>query len=50
MQNNFISPLDDDIVKGLYGDRKNMGNIAGLLKPVLGIPPEEYDTVRHEVA
>ena len=45
MQNDFISPLDDDVVKGLYGDRKNIENTAGLLKPVLGIPPEEYDTL-----
>jgi predicted transposase/invertase (TIGR01784 family) len=35
--------LDDDVVKGLYGDQKNIGNTAGLLKPALGIPPEEYD-------
>jgi predicted transposase/invertase (TIGR01784 family) len=43
MQKDFISPLDDDIIKGLYGDRKNIANTAALLKPVLGIPPEEYD-------
>jgi predicted transposase/invertase (TIGR01784 family) len=42
MQNDFISPLDDDIVKGLYGDRKNIENTVGLLKPALGIPPEEF--------
>jgi predicted transposase/invertase (TIGR01784 family) len=43
MPNDFISPLDDDIIKGLYGDRKNIANTAALLKPVLGIPPEEFD-------
>jgi predicted transposase/invertase (TIGR01784 family) len=43
MANTFISPLDDDVFKGLYGDRKNSDYIAGLLKPVLGIPPEEFD-------
>jgi hypothetical protein len=34
----FISPLDDDVIKGLCGDRKNIGHAAGLLKPILGIP------------
>jgi predicted transposase/invertase (TIGR01784 family) len=42
----FISPLDDDIVKGLYGDRKNIANTAALLKAVLDIPPEEEDQLR----
>jgi predicted transposase/invertase (TIGR01784 family) len=39
----FISPLDDDIVKGLYGDRNNLANTAALLRGALDIPPEEYD-------
>jgi predicted transposase/invertase (TIGR01784 family) len=43
MQKDFISPLDDDVIKRLYGDQKNIGNTVGLLKPALGIPPEEYD-------
>jgi predicted transposase/invertase (TIGR01784 family) len=43
MTNKFISPLDDDIIKGLYGDRKNIANTAALLKGALGIPPQEYD-------
>jgi predicted transposase/invertase (TIGR01784 family) len=43
MQSDFISPLNDDVVKGLYGDRKNIENTLGLLKPALGIPPEEFD-------
>jgi predicted transposase/invertase (TIGR01784 family) len=43
MKEMFISPLDDDIVKGLYGDRKNIANTAALLKAALDIPPEEYD-------
>jgi predicted transposase/invertase (TIGR01784 family) len=43
MISTFISPLDDDVFKGLYGDRKNSGHIAELLKPVLGIPPEDLD-------
>jgi predicted transposase/invertase (TIGR01784 family) len=42
MNNGFISPLDDDVVKGVFGDQKNIGNTEGLLKPALGIPPEEY--------
>jgi predicted transposase/invertase (TIGR01784 family) len=43
MSNTFISPLDDDVFKALYGDRKNIEHIAALLKPVLGIPPEDFD-------
>jgi predicted transposase/invertase (TIGR01784 family) len=43
MQNTFISPLDDDVFKALYGDRKNIAHTAELLKPVLGIPPEDFD-------
>ncbi|GHV74833.1 hypothetical protein AGMMS49940_21350 [Spirochaetia bacterium] len=45
MPKSFISPLDDDMVKAIYGDQKNIGITAELLKPVLGIPPEEYDTL-----
>ena len=43
MSHTFISPLDDDVVKGLYGDRKNIGHTAALLAPVLGIPLEDLD-------
>jgi predicted transposase/invertase (TIGR01784 family) len=43
MKEIFISPLDDDIVKGLDGDRNNLANTAALLKAALDIPPEEYD-------
>jgi predicted transposase/invertase (TIGR01784 family) len=43
MSNTFISPLDDDVFKGLYGDQKNIANTAELLKPILGIPPEEFE-------
>jgi predicted transposase/invertase (TIGR01784 family) len=42
MSHTFISPLDDDIIKGLYGDRKNIAHTVGLLKPILGIPPENF--------
>jgi predicted transposase/invertase (TIGR01784 family) len=45
MNNDFVSPLDDDVVKGVFGDQKNIGNTEGLLKPALGIPPEEYGTL-----
>jgi predicted transposase/invertase (TIGR01784 family) len=45
MKNDFISPLNDYVVKSIYGDQKNIENTAGLLKPILGIPPEEYDTL-----
>jgi predicted transposase/invertase (TIGR01784 family) len=43
MEKGFISPLNDYVVKSIYGDQKNIGNTERLLKPVLGIPPEEYD-------
>jgi predicted transposase/invertase (TIGR01784 family) len=43
MSNVFISPLDDDVFKGLYGDQKNIANTVELLKPILGIPPEEFE-------
>jgi predicted transposase/invertase (TIGR01784 family) len=39
----FVSPLDDDVIKGLYGDRKNIRHTINLLGPLLGIPPEELD-------
>jgi predicted transposase/invertase (TIGR01784 family) len=45
MQKSFISPLNDAMVKGIYGDQKNIGITAELLKPVLGIPAEEYATL-----
>jgi predicted transposase/invertase (TIGR01784 family) len=37
----FVSPLDDDVIKGLYGDRKNIRHTINLLGPLLGIPPED---------
>jgi predicted transposase/invertase (TIGR01784 family) len=43
MSNTFISPLDDDVFKALYGDRKNIAHTAELLKPILGIPPQDFD-------
>jgi predicted transposase/invertase (TIGR01784 family) len=43
MSNAFISPLDDDVFKGLYGDQKNIANTVELLKPILDIPPEEFE-------
>jgi predicted transposase/invertase (TIGR01784 family) len=43
MLHTFISPLDDDVFKGLYGDQKNIANTVELLKPILDIPPEEFE-------
>jgi predicted transposase/invertase (TIGR01784 family) len=42
MEKSFISPLNDYVVKCIYGDQKNIANTRELLKPILGIPPEEY--------
>jgi predicted transposase/invertase (TIGR01784 family) len=38
----FISPLNDYVVKCIYGDQKNIANTEGFLKTVLDIPPEDY--------
>jgi predicted transposase/invertase (TIGR01784 family) len=43
MQKNFVSPLNDYVVKCIYGDQKNIGNTKGLLKTILDLPPEDYD-------
>jgi predicted transposase/invertase (TIGR01784 family) len=43
MKKGFISPLNDYVVKCIYGDQKNINNTRGLLKTVLDIPLEEYD-------
>jgi hypothetical protein len=42
MKTKFISPLNDFVVKCIYGDQKNIGNTEGFLKTVLDLPPEEY--------
>jgi predicted transposase/invertase (TIGR01784 family) len=42
MDKNFISPLNDYVVKCIYGDQKNIENAGGLLKTILDIPPEDY--------
>jgi hypothetical protein len=42
MEKDFISPLNDYVVKSIYGDQKNIGNTERLLKTVLDIAPEEY--------
>jgi hypothetical protein len=43
MAEKFISPLNDYVVKCIYGDQKNIANTEGFLKTVLDIPPNEYD-------
>jgi hypothetical protein len=45
-ENMFISPLNDDIVKAVFGDQKNIHNTEALLKPIIGIPPEDYAGMR----
>ncbi|GHV82395.1 transposase [Spirochaetia bacterium] len=42
MNNDFIPPTFDYIVKGVFGSQDDIGNTIGLLTPILGIPPEEY--------
>jgi predicted transposase/invertase (TIGR01784 family) len=43
MEKPFVSPLNDYVVKCIYGDKKNIGNTKGLLKTILDLPPEDYD-------
>jgi predicted transposase/invertase (TIGR01784 family) len=42
MKTKLISPLNDFVIKCIYGDQKNIGNTEGFLKTVLDLPPEEY--------
>jgi predicted transposase/invertase (TIGR01784 family) len=42
MNKDFVSPLNDYVVKCIYGDQKHIENTKGLLKTVLDLPPEEY--------
>jgi predicted transposase/invertase (TIGR01784 family) len=46
MQSRFISPLNDYVVKCIYGDQKNIANTARLLQTVLDLPPEDYAGLR----
>ncbi|AEF82510.1 Rpn family recombination-promoting nuclease/putative transposase [Leadbettera azotonutricia] len=43
MHKDQLSPLYDYAVKIIFGDQKNIENLAGLLKPILDLPPEDYD-------
>jgi predicted transposase/invertase (TIGR01784 family) len=45
MNKEEFSPLYDDAVKIIFGDQKNIENLAGLLKPILDLPPDDYDTL-----
>jgi predicted transposase/invertase (TIGR01784 family) len=42
----FISPLNNDIVRAIFGDQENIRNAEALLIPLAGIPPEDYDGMR----
>jgi predicted transposase/invertase (TIGR01784 family) len=44
--NQFISPLNNDIVRAVFGDQKNIRNAEALLKPLIGIPPEDFVGMR----
>ncbi|MDR0708834.1 MAG: Rpn family recombination-promoting nuclease/putative transposase [Spirochaetaceae bacterium] len=45
-ENKFISPLNDDVVKAIFGNQKNIHNAEALLKPIIGIPPGDYAGMR----
>ncbi|GHV88633.1 hypothetical protein AGMMS50267_09930 [Spirochaetia bacterium] len=40
--NSFIPPMDDDVVKGLFGNRKDMRHTTRLLEPILGFQEDEF--------
>ncbi|GHV89364.1 hypothetical protein AGMMS50267_17240 [Spirochaetia bacterium] len=40
--NSFIPPMDDDVVKGLFGNRKDMRHTMRLLEPILGLQEDEF--------
>lgn len=42
MQRTFLSPLNDYVVKSIFGDQRNIENTEAFLKTVLDIPPEEF--------
>jgi predicted transposase/invertase (TIGR01784 family) len=45
-EDNFISPLNDDIIRAVFGCQKNVANTEALLKPIIGIPPDDYAGMR----
>jgi predicted transposase/invertase (TIGR01784 family) len=42
MNNTFLSPLNDYVVKSIFGDQRNIENTEALLKAALDIPPEDF--------
>jgi predicted transposase/invertase (TIGR01784 family) len=42
----FVSPLSDRIVRAVFGSQKNIRNTEAFLKPIIGIPPEDYAGMR----
>jgi predicted transposase/invertase (TIGR01784 family) len=45
-EDGFVSPLSDRIVRAVFGCQKNIRNTEALLKPIIGIPPEDYAGMR----
>jgi hypothetical protein len=42
MDNQLLSPLADDVFKGIFADRRNIGNLAAFLRPIVRLPDEEF--------
>jgi hypothetical protein len=42
MDDKLLSPLDDDVFKGIFADQKNIDNLAAFLRSVVDLPDEEY--------
>ncbi|MDR1637165.1 MAG: Rpn family recombination-promoting nuclease/putative transposase, partial [Treponema sp.] len=42
MGNKLLSPLADDVFKGIFADQRNIDNLADFLMPIARLPAEEY--------
>jgi hypothetical protein len=42
MKNKLLSPLADDVFKGIFGDQRDTSSLAAFLKPVTQLPDGEY--------
>jgi hypothetical protein len=42
MGDKILSPLDDDVFKGIFADQRNIDNLAAFLRPIVNLPEDEY--------
>jgi predicted transposase/invertase (TIGR01784 family) len=43
MKYKLLSPLADDVFKGIFADRRNIDNLAAFLRPIVHLPDEELN-------